>query len=173
MDYEVSRSSQVCYNNNSLYYNMKANAVGKNYSEVELAYASGFIDADGAIIACIEAHKEKKFGFRVRVVLKVSQKEIFIIKWFLKTFKVGRIRKNQTIYDWQIQNQKDCLKMLEIFLPYIQVKKKQAKLAIRILKKSVTTKKHLIRIATLADALSRFNVRSKNRRKNFVSMIQE
>ena len=51
---------------------MNASAVGKNYSEVELAYASGFIDADGAIMACIEKHSEKKFGFRVRVILKVS-----------------------------------------------------------------------------------------------------
>jgi hypothetical protein len=91
---------------------MKASAVGKNYSEVELAYASGFIDADGAIMASIEKHNEKKFGFRVRVVLKVSQKEIFIIKWFSKTFGLGNIRKNQSIYDWQIQNQKDCLKKL-------------------------------------------------------------
>jgi|SRR3989344_552904 len=150
---------------------MKASAVGKNYSEAELAYASGFIDADGAIMACIEKHSEKKFGFRVRVVLKVSQKEIMIIKWFRKTFKLGNIRKNQTIYDWQIQNQKDCLEMLKIFLPYIKVKKKQAKIAINILQTSVNSKKDLIRIATLADALSRFNVRSKNRRKNFVSMI--
>ena len=29
----------------------------------------------------------------------------------------------------------------------------------------------LIRMARLADALSRFNVRSKNRRKNYASMI--
>ena len=152
---------------------MNASAVGKNYSEVELAYASGFIDADGAIMACIEKHSEKKFGFRVRVILKVSQKEIGIIKWFRKTFKVGNIRKNNNIYDWQIQNQIECLRMLEIFLPYIKVKKKQAEIAIRILKKSVKNKNDLIHIASLADALSRFNVRSKNRRKNFVTMIQE
>jgi hypothetical protein len=152
---------------------MNASAVGKNYSEAELAYASGFIDADGAIMACIEKHSEKKFGFRVRVVLKVSQKEIFIIKWFLKTFGVGNIRKNKNIFDWQIQNQTDCLRMLKIFLPFIKVKKKQAKIAVSILKTSVKSRKDLIRIATLADALSRFNVRSKNRRKNFVSMIQE
>jgi hypothetical protein len=150
---------------------MYASAVGKNYSEAELAYASGFIDADGAIMACIEKHNEKKFGFRVRVILKVSQKEITIIKWFRKTFKVGNIRKNNKIYDWQIQNQIECLRMLEIFLPFIKVKKKQAKLAISILKKSVKNKKDLVYIANLADTLSRFNVRSKNRRKNFVSMI--
>jgi len=150
---------------------MKANAVGKNYSEAELAYASGFIDADGAIMACIEKHNEKKFGFRVRVVLKVSQKEIMIIQWFQDTFKLGNIRKNQTIYDWQIQNQKDCLQMLQIFLPHIRVKKRQAEIAINILQTSVDTRKNLIHVAGLADALSRFNVRSKNRRRNFVSMI--
>ncbi|MFA5764139.1 MAG: LAGLIDADG family homing endonuclease [Candidatus Paceibacterota bacterium] len=152
---------------------MKANAVGKNYSEVELAYASGFIDADGAIMACIETHNEKKFGFRVRVVLKVSQKEIMIIKWFLDTFKLGNIRKNRTIYDWQIQDQKDCLKMLKIFSPYLMVKKRQANIAINILETSINTKKDLIHVASLADTLSRFNVRSKNRRKNFATMIQE
>ena len=152
---------------------MNANAVGKNYFEADLAYASGFIDADGAIMACTEKHNEKKFGFRVRIVFKVSQKEIFIIKWFLKTFGVGNIRKNRTVYDWQIQNQKDCLKILKILLPYIKVKIKQAKIAINILETPVTTKKDLIHIAKLADTLSRFNVRSKNRRKNFVSMIKK
>ena len=152
---------------------MNASAVGKNYSEVELAYASGFLDADGAIMACIEKHNEKKFGFRVRVVLKVSQKDITIIKWFLETFQTGRIRKNNTIHDWQIQNQIDCLRMLKIFLPYIKVKKKQAGIAVRILEKSVKDKKDLMYIANLADTLSRFNVRSKNRRKNFASMIQK
>lgn len=152
---------------------MKANAVGKNYSEVELAYASGFVDADGAIMACIEKHNEKKFGFRVRVILKVSQKEIYIIKWFLKTFGLGNIRKNQSVYDFQIQNQNDCLKILNFLIPFLKVKKKQAKIAVNILKKSVKTKRDLVHIANLADTLSRFNVRSKNRRKNFVSMIKE
>ena len=152
---------------------MTASAVGKNYSVVELAYASGFIDADGAIMACIERHNEKKFGFRVRIILKVSQKEIKIIKWFQKTFKVGNIRKNNKIFDWQIQNQIDNLRMLRIFSPYLQVKKKQARIAISILEKSVKNKKDLIHIAKLADTLSRFNVRSKNRRKNFASMIQK
>jgi len=32
---------------------------------------------------------------------------------------------------------------------------------------------YLLKIARLADALSRLNVRSKNRRKNFVAMIQK
>ena len=152
---------------------MKANAVGKNYFAVELAYAAGFIEADGAIMACIERHSEKKFGFRVRIVLKVSQKDTYILRWFEKLFKAGKFRKNRTVNDWQIQDQKDCLRVLLILLPYLKVKKRQAEIAIDILKTSVTSKKDLIHIANLADTLSRFNVRSKNRRKNFATMIQE
>ena len=53
---------------------MRANSVGKSYSEVDLAYVAGLIDGDGAVMACIEPHNEKKFRFRVRVVLKVTQK---------------------------------------------------------------------------------------------------
>ncbi|MDO8575597.1 MAG: LAGLIDADG family homing endonuclease [bacterium] len=152
---------------------MKANAVGKNFSEADLGYAAGFIDADGAIMACIEKHNEKKFGFRVRIIVKVSQKDTFVLKWFRKTFNTGNFRKNRTVNDWQIQDQKNCLKILEILLPYFKVKRRQAKLAISILKTSVESRKDLIHIANLADTLSRFNVRSKNRRKNHVSMIKE
>lgn len=152
---------------------MKANAVGKNFSEVELAYAAGFVDADGAIMACIEKHNEKKFGFRVRVVLKVSQKDTKVLRWFRNTFNTGNFRKNRTVNDWQIQDQKDCLRILKILLPYFKVKRMQAKFAINILGTSVKTKNDLLHIASLADTLSRFNVRSKNRRKNHVAMIKE
>ena len=152
---------------------MKANTVGKNYFEVELAYTAGFLDADGAIMACIEKHDEKKFGFRVRIVVKISQKDIFVLKWFKKLFKLGDVRKNRTTHDWQIRVQKDCLKILIILLPYLKVKRKQAEIAISILQTSVTSRKDLMYIARSADALSRFNVRSKNRRKNFVTMIQK
>lgn len=152
---------------------MKANAVGKNYSEVELAYAAGFIDADGAIMACIEKHSEKRFGFRIRIVVKVSQKDKKIISWFWKTFNIGTIRKNRSCHEWLVRDQKDCSRILSILNPYLKGKKFQAQQAIKILNTSVKVKKDLIHSAHLADALSRFNVRSKNRRKNFASMIQE
>ena len=43
------------------------NTVGKDATEVERAYLAGLIDADGAIMAVIERHKETKFRFRVRI----------------------------------------------------------------------------------------------------------
>ncbi len=152
---------------------MKANAVGKNYSEVELAYSAGFLDADGAIMACIEKHSEKKFGFRVRVFVKVSQKNRDVLDWFLETFGRGFIRKNRTTFDWEIKDQKDARGFLIEVAPYLKGKRKQADYAITIINTQVESKEDLIRIANLADALSRLNVRSLNRRKNFVSMIKE
>ncbi len=53
---------------------MRANAVGKNCAEVDLAYIAGLIDGDGVIMAYIEPHHEKKFRFRIRIELKVTQK---------------------------------------------------------------------------------------------------
>lgn len=76
------------------------NAVGKEFSEAKRAYFAGFLDADGAIMATIEKHQEKKFGFRVRVILKITQRDKEVLKWFLDTFNVGSIRrKNRTTYE--------------------------------------------------------------------------
>ena len=45
------------------------NTVGKGCSEVDRAYLAGFLDADGAIMAIIEKHQEKKFDFRIRIIM--------------------------------------------------------------------------------------------------------
>jgi hypothetical protein len=50
------------------------NSVGKKFAEVDRAYLAGMIDADGAIMASIESHAEKKYGYRVRMVFKLTQK---------------------------------------------------------------------------------------------------
>jgi len=152
---------------------MKVNVVGKNYSEAERAYLAGFIDADGAIMATIEHHKEKRFRFRVRVILKITQCNKSSLDWFIQTFKVGAIRKNRTAYDWLIRNQKDVNYLLNLIEPFSKTKARQVDIAKTILAKSVNKKEDLLKIARSADALSKFNVRSKGRRKNHATMIQE
>ena len=42
--------------------------VGKTIPEVNKAYLAGFLDGDGAIMALLERHPAKRFGFRVRVM---------------------------------------------------------------------------------------------------------
>ena len=151
----------------------KVNPVGKQCSEAEKAYAAGFLDADGAIMATIEKHQEKKFGFRVRVTVKVTQSRREILEWFQRKFHAGLIRKNRTTFDWQIRDQKVAADFLEILLPYLKVKKPQARKALRILRRTINSSAQLRQVANLADSLSHLNVRSQGRRKNFMTMIQE
>lgn len=152
---------------------MRANSVGKMCSEVDLAYVAGLVDGDGAIMACIEPHQEKKFRFRVRVVFKVTQKHKEDLIFLEKLFECGLIRQNGSTYDWIVRDQQSLATILGMLLPYSRSKQQQIKLALDILHTEIVTKEDLLRVATLADALSRFNVRSNNRRKNHVTMIQE
>ena len=145
----------------------------KVFSEVNKAYISGLLDGDGAIMACIEKHAEKKFGFRIRICIKISQNNFKILNWCKLSTGIGNIRNvfgNE--YEWIIRNQEDAKKLLEFLTPYLRIKKKQANLAKRILNIKIKTTKILLKTAKLADALSKLNVRSQGRRKNFATMIQ-
>jgi len=147
--------------------------VGRTLSEVERAYIAGLLDADGAIMASIERHPEKKYGFRVRVALKLTQSKPELLNWVKRKISFGHIRKNRTTYDWVVNDQKHILIILSQVIGFLRVKRKQGKLAIRILSSPCNSLEDLIRNAQLADTLASFNVRSKNRRLNFASKIQE
>ena len=157
---------------------MKVNAVGKVSVEAKRAYLAGFIDGDGCIMATIERHSEKKFGFRVRVEIKITQKENDLLDDLCKEFKIGSVSRNRRLdsdymtHDWIIRDRQHVIEILEYIQPYSRLKKKQISIALKILKRPVLTKKDLIINAQLADTLSKFNVRSKNRRKNFATMIK-
>lgn len=152
---------------------MRANSVGKMCSEVDLAYVAGLVDGDGAIMACIEPHNEKKFRFRVRVILKVTQKHKKDLVFLTKLFGCGGVRQNRTTFDWILRDQKSLAITLSNLLPYSRSKTRQIKLALKILSMKIESQKDLVQVAKTADTLSRFNVRSNNRRKNHVTMIQE
>ena len=147
--------------------------MGKMYSEAELGYFAGMLDADGAIMALIEKHQEKKFKHRIRIVLKISQKANESLLWFPKTFNVGAIRRNRSAFDWLVRRQNDVTKLLILVSPYVQVKRKQVSLALDILGKNQSFKKAFLQAAQFADTLSKLNVRSTNRRKNNATMIYE
>ena len=157
---------------------MRANAVGKGCSEVERAYIAGFLDADGAVMACIEKHHEKRFGFRVRVALKITQHDRKILDWIQRALCAGIVRANclgkkRQTFDLHIRDRADVCDVLRMLLPFLRVKRTQADIALRILSREIKSERDLVQSARLADALSRFNVRSKNRRKNFAVKIQE
>lgn len=152
---------------------MKANAVGKGCSVAERAYCAGLIDGDGAIMAIIEPHREKRFRFRVRIELKITQKCKEDLLFLVPLLGCGSVRQNRTTCDWITRDQQEILRVLSLIAPYSKMKQKQIHYAIKIIRTPIGEKRDLLRVARLADALSRFNVRSKNRRKNHVAMIQE
>jgi len=156
---------------------MEANAVGKMSIEVKRAYLAGLIDGDGCIMATIERHSEKKFGFRVRVEVKLTLKERKLLEEFVHEFKMGHVscnRRNTALatHDWIIRDKSDLVLLLEFIKPYSRLKRKQIVIALRILRNAVQTRADLTKNAELADTLSSFNVRSKNRRRNFATMIK-
>ena len=151
---------------------MEANAVGKIYIEVDRAYLAGLIDGDGAIMAAIERHSEKKFGWRVRIEIKITQKEATILRFLCRKYRVGKVRANRTTYDWLIRNQQDASRILGLISPYSLTKKRQIQMALKILSIRIEKKAHLVSVARLADALSKHNVRSKDRRRNYATMIK-
>lgn len=147
--------------------------MGKTLTEVDLAYLAGLFDSDGAIMASIEQHNGKKFGFRIRVILKITQKNLKVLSWVHKMLKVGYIAQNRTTYDWVVKGQKEAQIVLLQVMKYLKGKDKQAVIAIQILQSTISSQDDLLKIAKLADTLASFNVRSKNRRKNYASKIQE
>jgi len=152
---------------------MKVNAVGKRCSEVDCAYLAGLIDGDGAIMAIIEPHSEKKFRFRVRIELKVTQKYRKDLVCMTEILGCGKIRTNRTTCDWVTRDQSEILRILSYIRPHSRMKQQQIDLARKIIETPIREFRDLKRVAQLADALSKFNVRSKNRRRNYAAMIQE
>ena len=152
---------------------MKVHAVGKRFFEVERAYLSGLLDADGAIMATIERHPEKKFRYRVRVTIQITQHDRKILDWIVRRLKCGYVHKNRTTFDWLVRDQQKAKDVLNLLLPHLKIKNKQARIAVKIINGRINKFADLLKIARLADSLSRLNVRSKNRRKNFTAMIQE
>ncbi len=95
------------------------------------------------------------------------------VEWLVDATGAGAVCPNRTCFDWLVRNQADVLRVLDLITPYLRGKRRQAEIARQILQQEVVTKEDLCEIAQLADTLSSFNVRSKNRRKNFAIMVQE
>ena len=148
-------------------------SVGKGCSEADRAYIAGLLDCDGAIMASIESHKEKKFGFRVRIIIKFTQKNPQLLQWIQSLLGVGYIAKNRTTFDWIVRDQQFCKEILELIQLYSRGKPQQVKIGLQILQTTIASREDLLFVARLADTLSSFNVRSSGRRKNYASKIQE
>jgi hypothetical protein len=86
---------------------------------------------------------------------------------------VGYIRRNLETYQWIVRDQQAASWLLLMIQPVTRSKQNQVALAIQILNTAINSREDLVQVATLADSLSKFNVRSRNRRKNHAAMVEE
>ena len=73
--------------------------VGKTIPEVQKAYLAGFIDGDGAIMALLERHPAKRFGFRVRVWVKATQLRQSDVTWLRDELGFGQVRASRDCWE--------------------------------------------------------------------------
>jgi len=122
---------------------------GKQIStEIDRAYAAGVLDADGSI--CISKAKPETLMKAVRnddsrvfmnpryvVYVNVVNTSELLMHWLCEKFG-GRYGKRKMLkpdrqrqtYDWKLQNN-GCEPFIRLVLPYLQIKKDRAKLALR------------------------------------------
>ena len=162
--------------------NTKVNTVDKKYSDVFLAWLAGFFEGDGTILCYVDKAKGYKFKFRIRVIIKLSQKSKNVLEEIKKDLQLGNIILNRrwndnkwNSFDLIIANQNDVLLLINFIKPYVRFKKNQLEIAIKILvqRKKISSEKELLQLAKLADSLSILNVRSNNDGKKYTTMIKE
>lgn len=141
------------------------------------AYIAGFLDADGSIFLQLVRRKDYKLGYQVRasVVFYQKKEQKKILHWLIHKLRSGYLRdRNDGLSEYTIVGFKDVKSTLQTIEPYLLVKKKQAKLAIRIITRfeervGPLTKGFLLRIAKEVDKFKGLN-NSKKRVNNLTQL---
>jgi len=131
------------------------------------AYIAGFLDGDGSIFLQLIRRKDYVFGFQIRASLvfyqKKSQKKI--LRWLIHKLRSGYIRdRNDGMCEYTIVGLGNVKKALEEVEPYLILKRKQAKLALRIISRlegTTRTSGFLLRIAKEVDKFAELNYSKK------------
>jgi LAGLIDADG endonuclease len=138
-------------------------------------------EGDSTILCYVDKAKGYKFKFRIRIIIKLSQKSNKVLEEIKRDLQLGNIflnnRKNNQFncFDLVIANQEDVLYFINLILPYVRFKRNQLEIAIQILKhrKTISSENDLLQLAKLADSLSILNTRSFNDGKKYTTMIKE
>lgn len=104
----------------------------------ELAYISGFLDGDGCIMLQLVYRHDYVLGYQIRasiVFYQNSRYQDFLI-WLKKKLGHGYIRaRKDGVSEYTIVGIEPVQKVLRLLYPYLRLKKKQAKLTLKVLPK--------------------------------------
>ena len=139
-------------------------------SNLDKAYLAGFLDADGSIYVRLKPNNTYRFKFQIspNIVFYQSSKERQALEGFQKLTKIGYLRdRNDGIVEYTIGDRPSIRKLVKWTLPYLKLKKKQAKLMLLILDKceKIHSAKDFISVAKLIDRFGELNY-SKRRTVN-------
>ena len=142
-------------------------------SEVDKAYISGFLDGDGSINAQIVRRKDYRLKFQIRVTITFFQKSSrhWIILWLKKKLQFGMIReRNDGISEYVVVTPKDVEIILEHIRPYLKIKRKQAVLALQIIKNKLKSQdpNALLKSCELVD---RFELLNDSKKRTVTSAL--
>jgi hypothetical protein len=112
-------------------YEMKINQLSKE----EISYLAGFIDGDGCINAQIVQREDYKLKYQIRVSITLFQdtKQHWFLLQIQKQIGYGTIRKRgDGISEHAIVGKQSVAEILQLLLPCLRLKRKQAVLVLEI-----------------------------------------
>lgn len=98
-------------------------------TKINLAYIAGFLDGDGSLMMQIKKRKDgaKKFRFMLTICFYQDSRHAKPIYQIKKDLGIGYISKrNDNITELRVNGFRQIKRILEILIPYIRFKKKQA-----------------------------------------------
>jgi hypothetical protein len=107
----------------------------RQLTSLDLAYLAGVVDGDGCINAQIVRRHDYVLKFQIRVTVTVFQKTTrhWFILYLQKEIGAGNVRKRPDgISEYALVGTSSVKQLLEALLPYLKLKKKQAKLVLHI-----------------------------------------
>jgi hypothetical protein len=116
------------------------NTVGSRSSKnEELAYIAGFLDGDGSLMLQVKKRSDSKRGvrFMATICLYQDSRHEAPLLWMRTRLKCGYVsRRNDGMTELRINGFSQVRGTLEVLLPHLHFKKKQAKLLLVIQKEN-------------------------------------
>ena len=137
-----------------------------NKKQAFLAYLAGFLDADGSIYVRLKPNSTYKYDFQIAPSVVLFQKHT--AEEFLNDLKnrlqMGYLRhRNDGIIEYTIGDRPSIRRLLRMTLPYLRLKKPQARLMIAILdlQKEVASAQEFVKLAEMIDHFGQLNYSKK------------
>lgn len=102
-------------------------------SEVEVAWAAGFLDADGSLslTRAVDRRRTRPFPHHHRPVMRVSQTTVEPIEKLQSIFGGGKRRYSRGEWVWQLENVALIAAAIERLIPHLVRKRPEAELMLR------------------------------------------